>query len=62
MKEPLFSLTKQLTSSLIILMLTAGKEICYANISIWLLSISTCLVTHDMNQKANEKIFSQNTK
>ena len=49
MKEPLFILTKILT-------LTVGNEICYTNISIWLLSISTDLVTHDINQKTNEKI------
>ena len=28
-------------------MLTVGNEICYRNISISQLSISTCLVTHD---------------
>ena len=53
MKEPLFSPTpKQLASfnmrSLIILMLTVGIEICYANL-LCLLSISTCLVVHDIN-------------
>ena len=35
--------------SLIILTLTIGNEICYANISIYPLSISNCLVTYDMN-------------
>ena len=60
MKVPLFSLTKQLTNlcSLIIVTLTLGNEICYANISICLLFISTGLLTHDMNSKTNEKIYS----
>ena len=35
--------------SSIILTLTIGNEICYANISMCPLSISNCLVTYDMN-------------
>ena len=38
-----------------ILTLTVGNEICYADILICLLSISTCLVTYAMRKKLMRK-------